>query len=103
MKPIEQVATLATFGSVWAVFAVGHNLTDHVIGQTDHQANGKAAPSAAEVADGASPRGWAACLGHCLSVGLLEERAVGPLTDVVVSASALGRCGVRHVVWTAAA
>ncbi|MFF7022249.1 hypothetical protein ACFY97_14680 [Streptomyces klenkii] len=61
----EQIATLATFGSVWAVLAVSHNLADHVIGQTDHQANGKAAPSAAEVADGASPRrGWGACLGH---------------------------------------
>ncbi|WP_225995083.1 DUF3307 domain-containing protein [Streptomyces arboris] len=65
MTSIEQVATLATFGAVWAVLAVGHNLADHVIGQTDHQAGGKAAPSAAEVANSVSPRrGWGACLGH---------------------------------------
>ncbi|MEU6934418.1 hypothetical protein AB0A05_35425 [Streptomyces sp. NPDC046374] len=65
MTSIEQVATLATFGAVWAVLSVGHNLADHVIGQTGHQAAGKAAPSAAEVADGVSPRrGWSPCLGH---------------------------------------
>lgn len=59
MASIDQVAFLATFGSVWAVLAVAHNLADHVIGQTDHQAAGKAAPSEAEIADGASPRrGW---------------------------------------------
>ncbi|MFE9536646.1 hypothetical protein [Streptomyces sp. NPDC006691] len=62
---VEQVAVLATFGAVWAVLSVGHNLADHVIGQTDVQANGKAAPSATEVAEGVSPRrGWGACLGH---------------------------------------
>jgi hypothetical protein len=65
MTSIEQIATLATFGAVWAVLSVDHNLADHVIGQTDQQAEGKAAPSAAEVADGVSPRrGWGACLGH---------------------------------------
>ncbi|MGD9482862.1 hypothetical protein WDH52_06305 [Streptomyces sp. TRM70308] len=65
MTSIEQIATLATFGAVWAVLSVGHNLADHVIGQTDQQAEGKAAPSTAEVADGVSPRqGWGACLGH---------------------------------------
>jgi hypothetical protein len=32
---MDQVATLASFGSVWAVLSVGHNLADHVIGQTD--------------------------------------------------------------------
>ncbi|MFD4835297.1 DUF3307 domain-containing protein [Streptomyces uncialis] len=65
MTSIEQVATLATFGSVWAVLSVGHNLADHVFGQSDHQAASKGAPSAAEVADGVSPRrGWGACLGH---------------------------------------
>lgn len=64
MTSIDQIATLATFGSVWAVLAVGHNLADHVIRQTDHQAAGKAAPSA-EIADGVSPRrGWGACLRH---------------------------------------
>ncbi|MGK4909998.1 hypothetical protein [Streptomyces albus] len=65
MTDIEQVATLATFGTVWAVLSVGHNLADHVFGQTDGQAGNKAAPSAEAVADGASPRrGWGACLGH---------------------------------------
>ncbi|QER90539.1 hypothetical protein [Streptomyces tendae] len=65
MTFIEQIATLATFGAVWAVLSVGHNLADHVIGQTDQQTEGKAAPSTAEVADGVSPgQGWGACLGH---------------------------------------
>ncbi|MGW3658123.1 hypothetical protein ACWD6R_21630 [Streptomyces sp. NPDC005151] len=65
MASIDQIAALATFGSVWAVLSVGHNLADHVIGQTDRQAAGKAAPSAAEIADGVSPRkGWGACLRH---------------------------------------
>ncbi|MDX3524310.1 hypothetical protein [Streptomyces scabiei] len=65
MASIEQIATLATFGSVWAVLDVGHDLADHVIGQTDHQAAGKAAPSAAEIAEGVSPRrGWGSCLRH---------------------------------------
>lgn len=65
MTSIDQVATLATFGAVWAVLAVSHNLADHIFGQTDRQAAGKAAPSADEVADGVSPwRGWGACLAH---------------------------------------
>ncbi|MEU4506780.1 DUF3307 domain-containing protein [Streptomyces sp. NPDC024089] len=65
MTTIDQAVTLASFGAVWAVLAVGHNFADHVIGQTDHQAGHKAAPTPAEVADGASPRrGWGACLGH---------------------------------------
>ncbi|OKJ33200.1 hypothetical protein [Streptomyces sp. CB01580] len=63
--PVEQVAILATFGVVWAVLSVGHNLADHVFGQSDHQAANKGAPSAAEVADGVSPRrGWGSCLAH---------------------------------------
>jgi hypothetical protein len=33
MNQIEQVATRATFGSVWAVLAVGHNLADHGSGR----------------------------------------------------------------------
>jgi hypothetical protein len=62
---IEQIATLATFGSTWAVLAVGHNVADHVFGQSDHQAANKGAPSAEDLAAGASPRrGWAACLAH---------------------------------------
>ncbi|OKI95093.1 hypothetical protein [Kitasatospora sp. CB01950] len=59
------LTTLATFGSIWAVLAVGHNLADHVFGQSDHQAANKGAPSAQDVASGVSPRrGWAACLAH---------------------------------------
>ncbi|MFE2936274.1 hypothetical protein [Streptomyces sp. NPDC059278] len=46
MTSIEQAATLATFATVWAELSVGHNLADHVTGQTDHQAAGKAAPTA---------------------------------------------------------
>ncbi|MFJ4187863.1 hypothetical protein [Kitasatospora sp. NPDC089509] len=62
---IEQLTTLAAFGSTWAVLAVGHNVADHVFGQSDHQAANKGAPSAEDVAAGASPRrGWAACLAH---------------------------------------
>ncbi|WP_328864806.1 hypothetical protein [Streptomyces sp. NBC_00304] len=72
MTSIAQIATLATFGAVWAVLSVGHSLADHVIGQTAQQAEGKAAPSAAQVADGVSPRrGWGACPGHVSSVGLV--------------------------------
>ncbi|WP_035803952.1 hypothetical protein [Kitasatospora mediocidica] len=65
MMTIDQLAVLATFGSVWAVLAVSHNLADHVFGQSDHQAANKGAPAAEDVAAGASPRrGWAACLAH---------------------------------------
>ncbi|GHH25724.1 hypothetical protein [Streptomyces rubradiris] len=65
MTPLEQATTLATFGSVWAVLAVGHNLADHVFGQNDWQATNKEAPSADEVAAGTNPRqGWDACLAH---------------------------------------
>ncbi|GAB2891765.1 DUF3307 domain-containing protein [Streptomyces mayteni] len=65
MTNIDQAVMLATFGAVWGVLSVGHNLADHVFGQTDYQADNKAAPAEAEVAAGASPRqGWGACLGH---------------------------------------
>ncbi|MEW1912514.1 hypothetical protein AB0442_29440 [Kitasatospora sp. NPDC085895] len=65
MTNLDQVATLATFGSTWAVLTVGHNLADHVFGQSDHQAANKGAPTAEDVAAGASPRrGWGACLAH---------------------------------------
>ncbi|MEU9547204.1 hypothetical protein, partial [Streptomyces mirabilis] len=75
---IDQVATLATFGAVWAVLAVGHNLADHVIGQTDTQAGNKGAPSAAEIADGVSPReGWAACLRHVAQYHLVMAVFMG--------------------------
>ncbi|MFJ4668956.1 hypothetical protein [Kitasatospora purpeofusca] len=56
---------LAAFGAVWAVLSVGHTLADHVLGQTDHQAANKAAPTPQQVRDGADPhRGWSACLAH---------------------------------------
>ncbi|MFH9353995.1 hypothetical protein [Kitasatospora sp. NPDC017646] len=62
---IEQLAMLATFGSTWAVLAVGHNVADHVFGQSDHQATNKGAPTVEDVAAGVNPRrGWAACLAH---------------------------------------
>ncbi|MEV0580816.1 hypothetical protein [Streptomyces sp. NPDC050392] len=78
MTSIEQVATLATFGGVWAVLSVSHNLADHVIGQTDRQAGSKAAPSADEVADGVSPRrGWGACLGHVAQYHLVMAVMLG--------------------------
>ena len=65
MTRLDQISTLATFATVWAVLAVGHNLADHVLGQNDHQARHKAAPTAAEVAAGAHPhQGWGACLAH---------------------------------------
>ncbi|MEV7212318.1 hypothetical protein AB0O31_04415 [Kitasatospora cineracea] len=65
MNDIEQIGTVAAFGAVWAVLVVGHTLADHVLGQTDHQAANKAAPTPAEVAAGADPRrGWRACLAH---------------------------------------
>lgn len=61
----QQTATLATFGAVWAVLAVGHNIADHIFGQTDSLAERKGAPTADQVADGVSPRrGWGACLSH---------------------------------------
>ncbi|MEU7092961.1 hypothetical protein [Kitasatospora aureofaciens] len=66
---------LAATGAVWAVLSVAHNLADHVLGQTDHQAAHKGAPTPAEVADGANPRrGWAACLAH---VGLYHAVLAG--------------------------
>ncbi|KOU22735.1 hypothetical protein ADK52_20150 [Streptomyces sp. WM6372] len=65
MMTVEQLATLATFGSTWAVLAVGHNMAEHVFGQSDHQAANKGAPTVEDVAAGASPpRGGAACLAH---------------------------------------
>lgn len=65
MSTINQVAQLATFGTLWAVLAAGHNIADHVLGQTDRQAASKGAPSEADVEAGSDPhRGWAACLAH---------------------------------------
>lgn len=61
----DELATLATFGATWALLHLGHNLADHVTGQTDRQADRKGAPTAGQIADGASPhRGWIANLAH---------------------------------------
>jgi hypothetical protein len=62
---VAAVHTLATFATVLAVLMVGHNLADHVLGQTHDQAVNKAAPTAEAVAAGVNPRsGWSACLRH---------------------------------------
>ncbi|MFI1361814.1 hypothetical protein [Streptomyces griseochromogenes] len=75
---LNEVATLATFGAVWTVLAVGHNLADHVFGQSDHQAANKGAPSATDVADDVNPRkGWAACLSHVAQYHLVMAVMVG--------------------------
>lgn len=64
MSP-DETATLAQFAAVLGTLLVGHDLADHVIGQTDKQAENKGAPTAAEVAAGANPRrGWGQCLAH---------------------------------------
>lgn len=69
---LDQLMTLATFGASWAVLAVGHNLADHIGGQTHHQSQAKAAPTRAEVATGVSPRrGWGANLAHVAQYHLL--------------------------------
>jgi hypothetical protein len=57
--------TLAIFAGSWAVLHIGHNLGDHVTGQTDHQATGKGAPTPDQVERGAHRHaGWAANLAH---------------------------------------
>ncbi|MEV5205620.1 hypothetical protein [Streptomyces sp. NPDC053720] len=78
MTSIEEPTTLATFGSAWAVLAVGHNLADHVLGQSDHQAASKGSPTAKDVAAGASPRqGWGGCLAHVASLGVAQSGSPG--------------------------
>ncbi len=65
MSADTQLRILAQFAAWWAILAVGHNLADHVLGQTDWQASRKGAPSREDVARGASRhRGWTACLAH---------------------------------------
>ncbi|KOV13299.1 hypothetical protein ADK60_29840 [Streptomyces sp. XY431] len=54
MTSIAELTKLATFGSTWAVLAVGHNVADHVFGQSDHHAANKGAPTAEDVAAGAA-------------------------------------------------
>ncbi|MFK0192512.1 DUF3307 domain-containing protein [Kitasatospora sp. NPDC090308] len=72
MNGTAQLGTVAVFGAVWAVLSAGHALADHVLGQTDHQAAHKAAPTPAEVAAGADPRrGWRACLAHVVQYHLV--------------------------------
>ena len=70
----------SSVAGLWATLAAGHNVADHVFGQTDWQAARKGAPSAAEVADGVSPRrGWVACLAHVTQYHLV----LGVLLTVV--------------------
>lgn len=58
-------ALLGTFAATWVLYITGHQLADHVTGQTDRQAKGKGAPTPDAVADGANPHaGWGHCLGH---------------------------------------
>ncbi|MER5763916.1 hypothetical protein [Streptomyces sp. NPDC002082] len=84
MISIAQIATLATFEAVRADLSGGHNLADHTIGQTDHQAADKTSPSAAKVADGVSPRrGRGASLGHVPSVRLVADRVIGQSDSIV--------------------
>lgn len=65
MATVSDMATLATFGASAAVLYVGHDVADHVTGQSDWQAANKAAPKPEEIAAGASPhRGWLANLAH---------------------------------------
>lgn len=62
---LAQLLTLATFAVMLPVLIVSHDLADHVIGQTDHQAARKGAPTPEAVAGGADPHaGWGANLAH---------------------------------------
>lgn len=56
---------MATFAGSGFFLLVAHNVADHVTGQSDWEAENKAAPTAEEIAEGASPhRGWWANLAH---------------------------------------
>jgi hypothetical protein len=62
---VADVARVATFAGSGFFLLVAHNVADHVTGQTDWEAENKAAPTAEEVAAGVSPhRGWLANLAH---------------------------------------
>ncbi|MEU3559723.1 hypothetical protein [Kitasatospora sp. NPDC006786] len=75
MRENHQMLQLATLGAVWAVLSVAHTLADHVLGQSDHQAAHKAAPTREQIDAGTSPRrGWGACLAH---VGQYHAVVVG--------------------------
>ncbi len=92
---------LAEFGAIWAVLSVGHTLADHVLGQTDHQAAHKAAPTPEEVKAGASPRrGWAACIAHVVLYHLVVAGTYGLVSLAVpLPVTALG--AVTALVWSA--
>lgn len=67
----NDLTTLVTFGASWPVLYVGHNLADHVTGQSDWQAANKVAPKPEEITAGAKPhRGWLANLAHILQYHL---------------------------------
>ncbi|MGW4690939.1 hypothetical protein ACWEO1_00945 [Kitasatospora cineracea] len=92
---------LAEFGAVSAVLRVGHTLADHVLGQTDHQAAHKAAPTKEEVEAGANPRrGWSACWGHVVRYHLVVAGLYGLVWLVVpLPVTALGVA--TAVTWSA--
>ncbi|MFH8698981.1 hypothetical protein [Streptomyces chartreusis] len=107
---------LAVFATLLATFGELHPLCDHwaqgsksaarkrLYGKDLVRADGSpATPDSGLPTMTTSTLGRRAVACQCLSGGLLEEQAVGALTDVVVSASTLGRCGARHVMRTAAA
>jgi hypothetical protein len=101
MATVDELTTMATFAASGVVLLVGHNLADHVTGQSDWQAEHKGAPKPEDVAAGASPhRGWLANLAH---VGQyhLTLIALGFLSWLVLPLhwSALGV--VSALVWSA--
>ncbi|WP_327073265.1 DUF3307 domain-containing protein [Kitasatospora purpeofusca] len=92
---------LATLGAVWAVLSVGHTLADHVLGQTDHQAANKAAPTPQQVKDGTDPRrGWSACLAHVAQYHLVVA-GLYALTRLAVPLPATAIGVTAAVVWSA--
>ncbi|QYN17450.1 hypothetical protein [Amycolatopsis sp. DSM 110486] len=99
---VDDTATLATFAASGFVLLVVHNLADHVTGQTDWQADNKAAPKPDEVAAGANPhQGWSAILAH-VAMYHLTMVVLGLLAWLVLPLhwSVLGV--VLALVWSAA-
>lgn len=95
---------LATFASIGFLLLVGHNLADHVTGQTDWQAARKRAPMPEAVAAGADPRkGWIANLAHVgayhltiLLLGVLAWLALPLRWSVAGVVSALAWSSATH-------
>src|SRR6267154_4041723 len=65
MTTMGELASLVTFSASWAIFSAGHNVSDHLFGQTDWQATNKAAPNPEDIAAGKHKHaGWPANLAH---------------------------------------